>query len=496
MAGPRDWNPCIADPVRFDCRDCTIGPDADCKYRSDETLRHERAARLGGRDGLLDEAEERATRAMGAVRAALVQQRMALPASALIDLLPQQLASAIQAEHVEAILRRTPDIRETSPGMFKWQGGGIGSVSPGISADLSTGAAIARLLKEHQPQPPEVRRANLKRLEGLRRLRGFARADAAREAITATVDRLTTSVLPREVWRLADAAALATNGSLVSPKWKSGSKNQAERRDLLGGICALNVISEFGEIDARYAELRSEMLRTNIRLLASEARKYSRGAFLQYADIFQAGFEGLDRAVDRYDPYLGYEFSTYATSWVRQAITRTIANEERTIRMPVHAVEALARMEASGAELSRQLGRTAFAAEVADEAGMTIQQVESLSRASHPVARLPDQRLEKIEDPRDALGEVETRVAGRAIQEILESALTYRERRVIELRFGFGDDEPRTLEEIGREFGVTRERIRQIQVKALSKLASSGRERLLALHEPSAQADAIRSVRS
>ena len=428
MAGLRDWNPCITEPVRFDCRDCTIGPDADCKYRSDETLRHERAARLGGTGGLLEDGEERAMEAMGAVRAALVRQRMGLPATALISLLPRQLASAIQAEDVEAILRRTPGIRETSPGMFKWHGGESSSVPPGISADLSTGAAIARLLKEHRPQPPEVRRANLKRLEALRRLREFARSDAAMDAITATVDRLATSVLTREGWRLADAAALATNGSLVAPKWKSGSKNQAERRDLLGGICALNVISEFGEIDARYGELRAEILRTNIRLMASEARKYSRGGFLQYADIFQAGFEGLDRAVDRYDPYLGYEFSTYATSWVRQAITRTIANEERTIRLPVHAVEALARMESSEAELSRQLGRPAFSAEVANDAGMTMQQVESLSRASQPVARLPDPRLEEFEDPRDALGEVEARVAGAAVQEMLESALTYRER--------------------------------------------------------------------
>ena len=118
MAGPRDWNPCIADPVRFDCRDCTIGPDVDCKYRTDETLRHERAARLGGSGGLFEDGEERAVEAMSTVRAVLVQQRMALPATALINLLPRQLASAIQAEQVEVLLRRTPGIRETSPGMF------------------------------------------------------------------------------------------------------------------------------------------------------------------------------------------------------------------------------------------------------------------------------------------------------------------------------------------------------------------------------------------
>ena len=495
MAAPRDWNPCIADPVRFDCRDCTIGPDVDCRYRTDETLRHERAARLGGSGGLFEDGEERAVEALGVVRAALVQQRMALPATALVSLLPSQLASAIQAEQIEVILRQTPGIRETSPGMFKWQGGD-GSAPSGISADLSTGAAIARMLDEYPPQAPGLRRAMLKRLEALRRLGEFARADAARDAITARVDRLSTSVLQREGWRLADAAALATNGSLVAPKWESGSENQAERREFLGGICALNIISEFEAVDARYAELRAELLCTNIRLLASEARKYSRGAFLQYSDIFQAGFEGLDRAIDRYDPYLGYEFSTYATNWVRQAITRTIANEERAIRIPVHAVEALGRMEASEEDLSRRLGRRPRAVEVAEAAGMTVEQVEVLSRASQQLSPLSDQVREELQDPGDALGEVESSVAGAALREILESALTERERRVIERRFGFGDDEPRTLEEVGQEFGVTRERIRQIQVKALRKLQSRGRERLLALYEPDAQADAGRSTRS
>ena len=495
MAAPHNWNPCIADPVRFDCRDCTIGPDVDCRYRTDETLRHERAARLGGSGGLFEDGEERAVEALGAVRAALVQQRMALPATALVDLLPSHLASAIQVGQVEVILRRTPDIRETSPGMFKWQGG-EDSVPSGITADLSTGAAIARLLDEHQPQAPGDRRAKLKRLEALRRLGEFAQADAARDAITASVDRLSASVLPREGWRLADAAALATNGSLVAPKWKSGSEHQAERREFLGGICALNVISEFGAVDASYSDLRKELLCTNIRLLASEARKYSKGAFLQYSDMFQAGFEGLDRAIDRYDPYLGYEFSTYATRWVRQAITRTIANEERAIRIPVHAAEALVRVEASEEDLSWRLGRTPLAAEVAAAADVTVEQVEVLSRASQQVSRLSDQMSEELQDPGDDLGEVESSVAGAAIREILESALTERERRVIERRFGFGDDEPRTLEEVGQEFGVTRERIRQIQVKALRKLQSRGRERLLALHEPDAQVDAGRPARS
>ena len=490
MAQPHDWNPCIADPVGFDCRDCSIGPDAECKYRTDEALRHERAARLGGSGGLLHAGEEHALEAIGAVREALAQQRMALPATALVDLLPRRLANGLQAGYVEFVLRRIPGISETSPGMFKWQGDAGFPVSPDISEDLSAGAAIARMLEEYAPLAPQVRRAKFKRLEALRRLCAFPRADVAREAITATVDRLAAPVLQREGWRFANAAAFAINGSLVPPKWESGSESQAERREFLAGISALNVINEFRAISGSFAELRKELLCTNVRLVATEARKFSRGSFLQYSDIFQAGFEGLYRALDRYDPYLGYEFSTYATSWVRQAITRTIGNEERTIRIPIHALEALGKMEASGEDLFWRLGHTPLAAEVAEDAGLAVEQVENLGRAAEVVSQLSDEILEGLEDPEDALGEVESTVANAAVREILRNALTERERGVIERRFGFGDNEPQTLEEVGQEFGVTRERIRQIQAKALRKIQARGRDRLLALYEPDSEADA------
>ena len=488
MVRPRDWTPCIADPIRFDCRDCSIGPDVECKYRTDETLRHERAARLGELVGLVPDGEERAIEAVSAVRAVLMQQQMALPAAALVKLLPARLASVLGAEQVEVVLRRIPGIRETSPGMFRWQGGdATQSVPQTLSEDVSTGAAFARMLEEHPPLPPEVRRAKFKRLDGLRQLRVFERVETAGEVITATVDRLATRVLQREGWSIADAAAFAIDGSLVPPKWESGSDDQAERREFLAGICALNITGDSGSSSSAHSELRKELLCSNVRLLAHAARNYSSGDFLQYADIFQAGFEGLDRAVDLYDPYRGYEFSTYATNWIRQAITRTIANEERTIRIPVHAIDALGRMEASEEELSWRLGRAPAAAEVAGDTGFTIEQVENLTRGGQRVVRISDDMLEELEDPQDALDEVESTVAGASVREVLQSVLTERERSVVERRFGFGGNEPQTLEEVGQEFGVTRERIRQIQAKALRKIEARGRERLLALHHPDAQ---------
>ena len=487
MVRPRDWNPCIADPVRFDCGDCTVGPDVDCKYRTDETLRHERAARLGRLGGLFQDGEEHAIEALDAVRTVLAKQRMALPATALMKLVPGQLANVLEAEHVELVLRRTPGVRETSPRMFKWQGDSPSSVYQGISEDLSTGAAMARMLEEHPPLPREVQRAKFKRLEALRWLQEFKRPDLASETITATVDRLAAPVLMREGWRMADAAAFAMNGSLVPPRWESGSKNQAERKKLLGGICALNAVNDFDWSDGSYAVLRSELLSMNVRLLANEARKYAHEDFLQYSDLFQAGFEGLDRAVDRYDPYLGYEFSTYATNWVRQAITRTIGNEGRTIRIPVHAVEALRKIESSEETLYWRLGRAPDVTEVAEDAGLTVEQVESLTRRGQRVLRISADMVEELEDSREALDDVEERVTGATVRAILQAALTEREQRVIERRFGFGGDEPQTLEQVGREFGVTRERIRQIQAKALRKIQANGRDRLLALRQPDAE---------
>ena len=361
-----DRTPCIGDPIKFDCRDCSVGPDAPCKYRTDETLRHERAERISSSGGHGESEVPSTIRATLAAKEVLKQQRMALPVTAILGLLPNELAISVEPKKLESLLRRASDVHESSPRMFKWQGNGTPPVTRRITEDLSSGASIARMVASYPPFPSKIRRAKFKRLSALRHLREFDRLDEAREAITVSVNRILPIVLKREGWRIADAVAFATNGSLVPLAHDSGSLSQSERRKLLLGILALDTLVEFDSVEESYVELRAELLSHNLGLVASIARKYASGQFLQYADLFQSGIEGLYTAIERYDPYLGYEFSTYASQWLRQSITRTIANEERVIRLPVHIVATLEKLQISEINLFSRLARKPTFAELSE----------------------------------------------------------------------------------------------------------------------------------
>ena len=407
-----------------------------------------------------------------------MQQRMALPASALLHLLPSELEANIDVGQVEFLLRIAPDVRETSPGMFKWQGAGDLPVMRQPAEDLSAGASIAKIVARFPPHPSEVRRTKFKRLAALKRLRDFDRLEVARDSMTRTVDRLAQSVLQREGWRVADAVGFATDGSLVPLSRDSVGASRSERRELLVGILALQMLVEFSSVDKSYEELRRELVCHNLALVARVARNRATGRFPQYADLFQSGVEGLYAAIDRYDPYLGYEFSTYATHWIRQMISRTVANQERIIRLPVHAVETLDRIRTSEINLFSRLGREPSIKELANEAKLTVDQVVDLTRRGRCVTRISHDMLEGLHDPWDEIEAAETGMASAEIDKILENVLTRRERQILERRFGLGRHESQTLEVIGQAFGVTRERIRQIESQALKKLRGKAGEPL------------------
>ena len=475
MVSSTNWIPCVANPARFDCSHCPVGPEVPCRFRTDETLRHERAARYSGEASLdMGQAGDAPAVAVAA-KEVLVRQRMALPASALLALLPQELATNLEARQVESLLRTVPGIRETSPRMFKWQGVELPFVAYRVTDDLSAGAAIAKMVARYQTLPNEARRAKFKRLAALRRLREFGQLEVATDSITSSIDRLTPSVLQREGWRLKDAVAFATDGSLVPPAQDPEAVGYLERRALLVDISALSMLGEFDSLDESCGQLRRELACHNLGLSAAIARKYTPGQFLQYADLFQSGILGLYTAIDRYDPYLGYEFSTYATAWIRQAITRTIANEERVIRIPVHALDILEKIRASQGDLNRHLGREPTLAEVANELGMTVEQVANLTQRAQAVIPLSDDIVESTRDPRNEIHEAEDAIVASTMIQMLMKGLTERERQIVQLRFGFGKSGPQTLEQVGRALGVTRERIRQIEAKALKKLRSRAR---------------------
>lgn len=484
--------PCIENATDFDCNACDIGPNVECRYRSDDTLRHERAERLSRSAGVARLGETTAKKIAAACRVILEKQGLALPARSLVKRLPVDLSRAARPDLIEWILRNSLGIRETSPGMFKWEGTKDALSSATIAFDSDSGSAIARLLAAHPPLSPEIRRQRFKRLAGLRKLAEYRYRELALNDLTAIVDRLAPIVLHREGWRISEAAAFAVDGSRVPARWKGKSEAQVERYDFLSATAALEIATEFsrsriqGAIQYRHRLLLQQLLSSNIRLVASEARKFADGFFLTFADLFQSGFEGLMRAGELYDPYLGYEFSTYATNWIRQAIGRTKANEERTVRIPVHAAESLDRMTACEDELYVRLGRQPLLSEIAAESGVADKQVEVLNNAAKPVLPLSAELVTNLRDPRNPFEDVESAAALTLVRHTVQHSLNDFERTVVELRFGFAGEECQTLEAIGQQLGYTRERIRQVQKRALEKIESHNREALYSIYEGSA----------